>query len=65
MAWKAEERESGEVHTYPIDDLIDLDGVGCVCLPRCEIVVLGAPMLVHHNSLDGRELNEPDYQAAA
>jgi hypothetical protein len=52
------------VHAAPINDLIDhdLDGDGCVCGPTVEAVRRpdgSNGWLVTHNSLDGREFNEP------
>jgi len=53
------------VHVAPDDDVTshDLDGLDCLCGPRCEWVdpttgdMHARPMVTHH-SLDGREQHE-------
>lgn len=56
------------VHVIPVGDLIEHDTSGdsdCVCGPSTEAVFRddgSNGWLVVHNSLDGRELNEPDYR---
>ena len=52
------------LHVVPVDDLIEHDTftTDCICGPRIEIVEVGAPLVIVHNSLDGRELDEPDYE---
>jgi hypothetical protein len=57
---------SETVHVLPVNDLIEHEDVGteCVCGPRVEHVEGedGDGWLIVHNSLDGRELSESDYE---
>lgn len=53
-------------HVHPVDDLIehDTNGTPCACGPRERPVKAddgSVNWIVVHNSLDGRELAEPDY----
>lgn len=53
------------MHAEPINDLIEHDtsGTTCVCGPQERPVKAddgSVNWVVVHNSLDGRELNEPD-----
>jgi hypothetical protein len=55
------------IHVFPINDLIEHDTSGepCVCGPSDEPVERedgSMGWLVVHNSLDGRELSEPDFE---
>lgn len=61
--WHAVEYPNG-MHVVPIDDLIEhtYADTDCICGPEIEIVEIGAPLVIVHSSLDGRELGEPDYE---
>lgn len=50
-----EQYGAGDLHVYPIDDLLphNEDGCDCPCDPKIE--VHGACLLVIHNAYDGRE----------
>ncbi len=53
----------GDVHVYPLDDLIahDTDGGDCLCGPTTEPVERADGSygwLIVHHSLDGRERSE-------
>lgn len=52
------------IHVMPVDDLIEHEYVDCVCGP--EVVPIecddgSIAWLYVHDSLDGRELHEPDH----
>lgn len=68
MAWTADQIETGEVHVRPVNDLIEHDLTDeCVCGPTTEPVPRGdgsVGWLITHDSLDGRELHEPDRPAS-
>lgn len=54
------------MHVEPVNDLIEHDTIGtpCICGPRERPVKANdgsVNWVVVHNSLDGRELAEPDY----
>jgi hypothetical protein len=48
-----------DVHVLPLHDLLEhnSDSPECMCDPQVEIV--GASLLIIHNSYDGREEEEP------
>lgn len=53
----------GDVHVYPVNDLIDhdIDGGDCLCGPRIEAVKRddgSCGWILTHHSLDGREFRE-------
>lgn len=56
------------LHVVPVDDLIEHDTSGqedCACGPMSRPVKRedgSVGWVIVHSSLDGRELNEPDYQ---
>ena len=55
------------IHVRPVDDLIDHDlNEDCVCGAQSELMTdedfTKMCVIVSHNSLDGRELTEPDYE---
>lgn len=51
----------GDQHVIPLDDLLDhQETPDCWCDPKVEVV--GANLLVIHNSFDGREFREPDHE---
>ena len=50
-----------EVHVIPVQDLIEhTETEDCICGPTTTFLESGK--LVTHASLDGRELNEPDWK---
>jgi hypothetical protein len=52
--WGLERDERGDVHVFPIDDLLDHDDSDdCVCLPFIEIQS-NFKYLIVHNAWDGR-----------
>jgi hypothetical protein len=64
--WLAQEVSDTAVHTVPLDDVIVHDfSEACPCGPRSRVIPReGRPdgWVYTHHSLDGRELNEPDYR---
>jgi len=53
-----------DVHVVPIGDLLEhnTESAECFCDPRVEVV--GAALVIIHNSLDGREEEEDQTIAA-
>jgi len=47
-----------DIHVVPVDDILphDTEGTDCWCDPRIEVI--GANLLIVHNSFDGREEKE-------
>lgn len=60
MSWKVFRVRPGEVHVYPMYDVMvhDLRGLECPCGPKLDFFVRSPDKSVVHNSLDGRELSE-------
>lgn len=66
MAWIATQHDRA-IHVLPVGDLIEHDtsSTDCACGPNLTIGENGeiwATPIVTHHSLDGRELQEVDYQ---
>lgn len=60
------EPRANVVHVTPVGDLIEHETLGddCVCQPTPRLVACADGSdgwVMTHHSLDGRELNEPDY----
>jgi hypothetical protein len=55
---RMEYEAAGDIHVYPIEDLMEhtTDSADCPCDPRVEVD--GARLIVIHNSYDGRESRE-------
>lgn len=54
--WGVESDDIGDVHVFPLNDLLDHEGDDtCVCLPRIEINTRNFKYLIVHNAWDGRE----------
>lgn len=52
-----------EAHVRPIDDLVEhVFSLECICGPTRETDEETGNIVVVHHSLDGRELEEPDYR---
>jgi hypothetical protein len=59
-----------DVHTFPVNDLIEhvTDGGDCPCGPECNPVECADSSIAYvykHHALDGREHSEPDHDKAA
>jgi hypothetical protein len=66
MSWALADRRNLDrtVHTFPVRDLMRHDfTAACACGPRVIHYLNGNRQIVH-NSLDGRELLEPNHHAA-
>ena len=59
--WTNAVADTGEVHTIPVDDMIEHEPVDCPCGPVTEPIPRDDGSMgwhVSHFSLDGREANE-------
>lgn len=54
--WGVEQDNKGDVHVFPIDDLLEHEGDDtCTCLPWIEIGKTTFKYMIVHNAWDGRE----------
>lgn len=55
--WGLEVDDKGDVHVFPLNDLLDHEGNDdtCACLPHIEINLKTFKYRVMHNAWDGRE----------
>lgn len=64
MSWGVYDNRhlDGSIQTVPEDDFIEHEmSIACVCGPSAELI--NGYWCVVHDSLDGRELDEHDYEA--